>query len=262
MQGNTMEIIVVANQKGGVGKTTTCNAIATGLGKHHKGYKVLAIDTDPQGNFSFSCGVNPLDCDLTVYELFHGKNVNDAIVQTELGFDLIPSSLTLAGADMEFTRIGREQMLNKSLSNLEKDYDYIIIDTPPTLGVLSTNALSVNIGSMNLIIPMMADIFSIQGLSQLAGFVDNIREYTNPNVRILGLLITKYKQRQNLTKALIDQINEQAEAIGTRVFESKIRESVAIREAALLQLDIYNEAPNSNAVLDYEDLLNEILEEL
>lgn len=257
-----MNIIVVANQKGGVAKTTTCSALATGLGKNHHGYNVLAIDTDPQANFTFAAGINPLECSTTVYDLFKGANVNKSILKTDLGFDIVPSSLELAGADMEFVKIGREKMLNKSLQNLKNRYDFIVIDTPPTLGVLTTNALSVTTGQMNLVIPMMTDIFSVQGLSQLEGFILNIKEYTNPDIRILGILLTKFKQRQNLSKALLDQINAQASTMGTKVFDTKIRESVAIRESTLLQSDFFAEAPKSNAVIDYSHFIDEILKEL
>lgn len=250
-----MKIITLANQKGGVSKTTTSSALASGL--TNRGYKVLAIDLDPQSNFTLSCGVDVLSFQQTIYDVFKGEcDIEKIITKTDLGYDLIPGGLHLAGADMEFTQLGREKMLVKALSNVKDNYDYIIIDTPPTLGILTANAL---IASDYLIVPMSADIYSLQGLSQLSGFVQNVYENGNPNLKIAGLLITKYNGRQNLSKALMEQIENAAQSLGTKVFESRIRESVAVREAALLQSDIFKEAPKANATLDYTAFIDEFL---
>lgn len=250
-----MKIITLANQKGGVAKTTTSSALASGLVS--RGHKVLAIDLDPQSNFTLTSGVDILSSEATIYNVFKGEiSVEQVIWKTPLGFDLIPGGLDLAGADMEFTQLGREKMLSKALSKIKENYDYIIVDTPPTLGILSANAL---IASDILIVPMAADIYSIQGLSQLSGFIQNVYENGNPNLHLAGLLITKFNGRQNLSKALVQQIEAAAEKLGTTVFKSRIRESVAIREAALLQSDIFKEVPNANATVDYNNFIDEFL---
>ena len=248
------KIIALANQKGGVAKTTTASALAAGL--TDMGKRVLAVDLDPQSNFSLSCGVDLLSFTQTVYDVFKGlADVHAAIVETPLGYDLLPGGLSLAAADMEFTLLGREKMLAKALSKVD-EYDYIIIDTPPTLGILTANAL---VASDFLIIPMAADIYSLQGLDNLRGFISNVHEYGNPNLRIAGLLITKYNGRQNLSRTLNEQIEAAAKKLGTKVFKTRIRESVAVREAALLQSDMFREAPKANATIDYGEFIKEFL---
>lgn len=250
-----MKIITLANQKGGVAKTTTSSALAAGLS--NRGNKVLAIDLDPQSNFSLSCGVDVLSFESTLYNVFKGEcDATSIITETSLGYDLMPGGLHLAGADMEFVQLGREKMLVKALSKIRDLYNYIIVDTPPTLGILTANAL---IATDYLIVPMAADIYSLQGLSQLSGFIQNVYENGNPDLKIAGLLITKYNGRQNLSKALLEQIENAADQLGTKVFKSRIRESVAVREAALLQSDIFKEAPKANATLDYNSFIDEFL---
>lgn len=250
-----MTIITLANQKGGVAKTTTCNALASGL--LHKGYRVLAIDLDPQCNLSLSCGADILSLENTIYNVFKGESSTSSIViKIPIGYDLIPGGLDLAGADMEFTQLGREKLLLKALLPIKDNYDYIIIDTPPTLGILTANAL---IASDYVIVPMAADIYSLQGLSQLNGFIQNVHENGNPHLQIAGLLITKYNSRQNISKILIEQIENAAEQLQTKVFTTHIRESVAIRESALLQSDIFKEVPKANATVDYNQFIDEFL---
>lgn len=250
-----MAIITLANQKGGVAKTSTALALASGFSD--RGDKVLAIDLDPQGNFSFSCGVELLEVEHTIYDVFKGTaSAESAIIPTTLDYDLIPGGLNLAGADMDFTQTGREFMLVETLQSIKQNYDYIIIDTPPTLGILTVNALT---ASDAVVVPMAADVYSLQGLSQLNGLITNVRRYCNKDLTIAGLLITRFNGRQNLSKALSQQIETSAEQLGTKVFNTRIRESVAIREAQLLHSDIFKEAPKANATLDYNDFIDELI---
>lgn len=250
-----MRIITLANQKGGVAKTTSALALSTGLAG--KGYKVLAVDLDPQGNFSLSSSIDTLQVTTNLYHAFKGEiDLKSIIFHSPLGFDLVPGGLDLAGADMEFTQLGREKMLSKLLNKINGTYDYVVIDTPPTLGILTANSL---IASHYLIVPMAEDIYSIQGLSQLNGFIQNVYENGNPDLKILGLLITKYNGRQNLSKILYEQIYSAAQTLGTKVFESKIRESVAVRENAVLQGDLFKEAPKAKATIDYSLFVEEVL---
>lgn len=250
-----MKIITLANQKGGVAKTTTSSALAAGL--TNRGSRVLAIDLDPQANFTLSCGVDILSLDNTLYDVFKQDcEAAKAVVNTPLGYDLLPGGLTLTSADTEFQQMGRYQMLSEALNEIKGSYDYIVIDTPPTLGVLTLNALT---ASDTLVIPMAADIYSVQGLSQLSGTIQGIYKYSNPNLKIAGILITKFNGRQNISKAILEQIEDAAETLGTKVFETRIRESVAVREAALLQSDLFKEAPKANATLDYDAFINEFV---
>lgn len=251
-----MKVLTLSNQKGGVAKTTTSIAIATGL--HNKGMKVLAVDLDPQTNFSFACGVNVMDQDTTLFNVFKGESkIQDAITTTGIGFDLIPGGLMLASADMDFTQTGREYMLKEALKVLEANYDYVVIDTPPTLGILTVNALT---ASNVVIVPMIADIYSVQGLSQLNKQIQNVQRYCNPELKIGGLLMTKYNDRQNVSKTTKDMIDSVADQLNTRLFKTVIRESVAVRESALMQNDMFKEAPQANATVDYLEFINELFE--
>lgn len=251
-----MKVITLSNQKGGVAKTTTCIALSTVL--FNKGHKVLAVDLDPQTNFSFACGVDVMNQDVTLYNVFHKESdIKKAIITTEIGFDLVPGGLALASADMEFTQTGREYMLNEALKDIESNYDYVVVDTPPTLGILTINALT---SSDLVIVPMNADVYSVQGLAQLNMQIGNVQKYTNPRLTIGGLLLTKYNDRQNVSKTTKELIESASKQLGTRVFDSVIREAVAVRESALMQNDMFKEAPNSNATVDYMEFVNELFE--
>ena len=194
-----MQIITISNQKGGVGKTTTAHALLTGLA--NMGYKVLALDADPQTNLTYTTGIN-MDDTPDLYNLLK-KQASFLVVvqQVKPGFDIIPGSLDLAGADMEFTAAGREYMIREALEPVKEKYDFCIIDTPPTLGILTVNALT---ASHKIIVPMAADVYSLQGLSQLQGMVENVKKYCNPGLTIDGLLLTKYSDRAIINRNLKD----------------------------------------------------------
>ena len=250
-----MKTITLSNQKGGVAKTTTTGALASGLSQ--RGYKVLAVDTDPQCNLSLSSGVDILSMDQTLYDVFKGTaDLQDTIQKTDLGYDLSTGGLNLAVADMEFTQTGREFMLREALDSVKADYDFCIIDTPPTIGILTVNALT---ASDSVVIPLTADLYSIQGLSQLNGMIERVRKYSNKDLKIAGLLITRHDERTNISKALQDQITRTAEKLGTKVFKQPIRNSVAVRESQVMKSDIFTEAPKANATKDYTAFIDELL---
>ena len=254
-------IITFANQKGGVSKTTSCIALASGL--YNRGKRVLAIDLDPQSNLCLGSGVDLLDLKDTLYDVFKGKIPFEKIIQkSAIGFDIAPGGLSLAGSDMEFTQTGREFMLNESLKEVVDKYDYITIDTPPTIGILSVNGLSVSVENKShyVVIPMLADIYSVQGLSQLSGLIENVKKYCNKELKMGGFLITRYHERQNISKAVMEQIEEIARQMNAPIFKTKIRESVAIKEAALLQSNIFLEAPKAKATMDYNQFIDELIE--
>lgn len=250
------KIIAVTNQKGGVGKTTTATTLAVGL--HQKGYRVLLVDTDPQGNASDTYGVET-DCEHTVYTLLSGESGLDQVVQqTALGA-IIPGDLRMSAADMQFVRQGREYLLQKALQPSQQDYDYIILDTPPALGILTINALTAADG---LIIPMVADRYSMQGLSQLSDTIQTVQEYSNPDLKVLGILLTRFNRRTVLGRDIQDTIEELAQEWGTKVYATPIRQSVALPESQTQRESIFSYAPESTTSEDYIGFLKEFLEDM
>lgn len=251
-----MRTIVLANQKGGCCKTTTASTLAHGL--YQRGYTVLCVDLDPQSNLTFGFGGDVMGT-VSLYDVFRGQASTGDILQhiRISGLDLITGGLNLSAADMEFTQTGREYMLRECLEDMQDDYDYCIIDTAPTLGILTVNALT---AADMVIIPLTPDAFAIQGLGQLNLLIERVRKYSNRNLQIAGLLVTKYDDRTNITKSLMERIHSSAGKLGTRVFKQPIRKSVAVREVQLFQSDIFSEAPKSNAAKDYNSFMDELLE--
>lgn len=253
-----MITLTLSNQKGGVAKTSTSNALAAGL--YNRNYKVLAVDLDPQCNLSFSCGVDMLNTEKTLFDVFKGNaEVRETIIPLKLGFDLLPGGLTLAGADMDFTQTGREYMLSEALETVSGEYDFCIIDTPPTLGILTVNALT---AADYVIVPMTADIYALQGLTQLNALIQNVRRYCNKGLKIAGILLTRYNDRQIISKTLKTNIGQAAERLSTEVFKTYIREGVAVRETQLLQSDLFTDAPKANVTQDYNNFIDELLERM
>lgn len=238
------EIITIANQKGGVGKSTTAHALGSCL--RSQGQRVLFVDLDPQGNLTYTMEADPAGP--TAYELLTRQaEVADCIRQTEQG-DLIPASAQLAAADMELNSTGKEYRLKEALAGVEEDYDTILIDTPPALGILTVNALTASNG---LLIPAQADIYSLQGIGQLYSTVQAVRTYCNPGLSIRGILLTRHSARAVLTRDLTEMIGETAAQLGTRVYSTVIRENIAVKEAQARRADLLRYAPKSNAAKDY-----------
>lgn len=197
--------IAVANQKGGVAKTTTVVSLGAALAELKQ--RVLLVDIDPQGSLTFSLGIDPEDLDVTVAEVLLGtKQADDAIVVTDDGMHLLPANITLTQAEETLTgRTGREQRLRVALDKVADDYDWILIDCPPTLGILTVGALS---AAQQVLIPLQAETLSHRGVGQLLDTIHDVRKFVNPKLEILGVLPTMYdgrtKHAQNVLQAIGD----------------------------------------------------------
>lgn len=251
------KIITFANQKGGVGKTTTSHIASIGIAK--RGYKVLVCDLDPQANLTSVLGVDPDSDIVSIYDLFEGDcTIQDAIVSTESKVDLLVGSLMLSGADRKYSATGDEYKLKEALEEIKDKYDYILIDTPPALGVLSLNALA---ATDYLIVVMTPDYFSGKGLGQFQGTVETTRKYlSNPDLKINGLLLTRC-DRTNLSSVINDDMQEVAKSLDTKIYKSKIRQAVAVRESQYLELSLYD-IKDSSVLEDYESFIEELLKEV
>ena len=247
------KITAIINQKGGVGKSTTSQSLAAGLSL--KGFKVLLIDMDSQGNLSFSTGANKAA--VSILEVLKQEAPAADAIQGVGNLDIIPASISLAGADMQLTEMGKEYRLREALEPIKKNYDYIIIDTPPALGILTINALT---AADDIIIPAQADIYSIDAIGQLYNTVKAVQQYTNKNLSIKGILLTRYSDRTILSRDLSDMIQQTAEQLHTKLFKATIREAIGIKEAQANKKDIFAYSSNSKVAADYMQLVDEFLE--
>lgn len=247
-----MQVIAVINQKGGVGKSTT--ALAIGAGFIFKGYKTLYIDLDAQGNLSYTLKASNTGYNV-IGVLQRPETVKEEIQNTEQG-DIIASSPALSGADTLLTETGKEYRLKEAIELIKDLYDYVIIDTPPALGILTINALTACNG---IIIPAGADIYSLQGISQLTGTIETVKKYCNNSLAILGILLTRYNFRAIISREVAEMLERTAKGLNTKLYNTKIRECTAIKEAQAMRESIFTYAPKSNATADYKALVDEIM---
>lgn len=247
------KIITVLNQKGGVGKSTLTSLLSYGLTDLN--YKVLAIDLDQQTNLTYIMNVD--EPEISTYDLLAGKATLQEIMIHAEGIDILPANRNLAGIDLEIQDIGKEYRLQKALDDVKANYDYILIDTPPTLNLLTVNALT---ASDYVIIPTQADILSLQGLGQLSNTIDAVKEYTNKELQIAGIVLTRHNTRTILTNTITSMLEDTATALDTKVFNSKIREAVAIKEAQAQRTNFFEYDKGSNVYSDITQLINEIIE--
>lgn len=247
------KVISISNQKGGVGKTTTTCSLAAGLKK--KGFRVLAVDLDPQGNLGFSVGADT-ETSATIYDVLKGEIRTQFAIQKLSCMDVIISSILLSGIELEFTNTGREFLLKEALRPVEDLYDYILLDTPPALGILTINAFT---ASDTIIVPMLSDIFSLQGIAQLYETVERVKTYCNPNLCIGGILLTRFNPRTLLSREIRGTAELIARDLNIRLFDTFIRTSVAASEAQSVQKSIFDYAPENNIAQDYRAFIDELL---
>jgi chromosome partitioning protein len=244
-------VIAFANQKGGVAKTTSTLNLAAALAE--EGHRVLCVDMDPQGNLTMSQGLNPDSIERSMFDvLVHRLPIENVITNTEV--DLAVSSIDLAGAELALSSmIGRERALEKALVPMKERYDYVIIDTPPSLGLLTINAL---VAADHVIVPVQCEYLSLRGLVQLENTLAMIRENLNPNVAIMGILPTMFDRRTLHAREAVEILEEN---FGDLVFKTRIKKTIRYAEAPVKGTSVLKYDPSGNAANAYRDLAKEVL---
>ncbi|MBE6682193.1 MAG: ParA family protein [Ruminococcaceae bacterium] len=252
---NKSRIIAFANQKGGVGKTTSAVNIAAGVAA--LGKKVLLCDFDPQGNASSGVGVDK-NTEKNVYDVLMGENPYETIVKTNFeNLDCIPASMVLAGAELEIAdEPRREAKLKTALDMLRSDYDYIFIDCPPSLGLLTINALSAADG---VIVPMQCEYFALEGLSQLMKTLSIVKKKYNPGLTLDGVVVTMFDGRLNLSLQVLEEIKNY---LPGKLFRTPVPRNVRLSEAPSYGMPIKYYDKHSKGALAYEDISKELIERL
>ena len=249
---STTRVIALANQKGGVAKTTTTLNLGVAFGE--MGYRVLLVDLDPQGNLTMSQGLNPDAIERSMFDvLVHRVPISEVIEQREV--DLAVASIDLAGAELALSAlIGRERSLEKALAEVRGRYDFVLIDTPPSLGLLTINAF---VAATGVIVPVQCEYLSLRGLVQLENTLSMIRDNLNPRVEIQGILATMFDKRLLHSREAVEILKEN---FGDLVLNTKIRKTVRYAEAPVKGMSVLRYDPNGEAAGMYRDLAKEVLD--
>ncbi len=251
-------IFAFANQKGGVGKTTTTVNLGAFLAQ--AGRSVLLVDNDPQGNATTSLGVDPRGLTVSLYDvLIERTPLQDAITLTDrVGLDLVPASVDLAGAEVEMAGLmARENLLTRALAGVIHKYDYILIDDPPSLGLLTINGLTA--ASHGVIIPVQCEYLALEGLSLLLNTLTQVREILNPRLRVAGVVLTMYDGRTNLSQQVVAEVQAH---FPHEIFQTIIPRNVRLSEAPSFGQTILSYAPASAGALAYQALADEFMQRM
>jgi chromosome partitioning protein len=247
-----IEIIALANQKGGVAKTTT--TLNLGVAFAELGYRVLLVDLDPQGNLTMSQGLNPDTITRSMFDVLVHRLPIDQVIETR-EVDIAVSSIDLAGADMALaSQIGRERALEKALAPMKEQYDYIFIDTPPSLGLLTINAF---VAATGVIVPVQTEYLSLRGLVQLENTLAMVRENLNPKVSVIGIVPTMYDKRQTHSREADEILREN---FGDLVYNTRIRKTIRFAEAPVKGSSVLAYEPSGDAANMYRDLAKEVFD--
>ncbi len=247
-----MPVIAVINQKGGVGKTTSVVNLGAGLAL--LGKRVLVVDLDPQAHLTYSLGIQAHELNRTIYNVFKGEaSLEEVMVELD-GLHLVPSSLDLSGAEMEFAvEAGREFLLKESFES-STGYDFVLLDCPPSLGLLSLNALTT---ADEVYIALQTEFLALQGLAKLLETVEKIKQRLNRQLEITGIIATRYDGRKVLNQEVAEKIREH---FGEKVFKTFIRDNISLAEAPSFGKNIFEYKPGSRGAQDYMSLCREILQ--
>ena len=248
-------IIAVTNQKGGVGKTTTALNVSAALSL--MGKSTLLVDTDPQAHSTISCIKNPSSFETSLYNAMTDSRLEtkDIIIQSNIpGLDLINSKISMAKLEaMLIGEIDGHYRLKDVLDQVRKNYDFIIIDTPPTLGLITINAM---VASDSILIPIQSSYLSLEGTDDLLETIDKIKRVANPQLKIVGVVITLFDKRTNIAKDVVDRIRD---VFGSAVFNTVISKSVKLEESPAYKESIFTYAPNSVGAVQYKKISEEII---
>lgn len=250
-----MRTIAIANNKGGVGKTTSTLNIGVGLA--NKGKKVLLVDADPQGNLTDNF-INKNALQGTIKELIEGNKQAEEVILKNVrnNIDLIPSNNMLNGTETQIINtISKETLLLRALEPIKKNYDYILIDSAPSLNVLTLNCLT---ASDEIIIPIQAGYYSLTGTNDVLKTIAQVKQLIKPTLKIGGVLLTMYDERNNMHKQVLETLQKH---FNSTLYKTIIRRNIKLDEAVSHHLDIYNYDPTSNGAIDYKNLVDEIIEQ-
>ncbi len=259
-----MTVTAVANQKGGVAKTTSVHAL--GVGMAERGARVLLVDLDPQASLTWACGIDPDGLDISVHDVMLKRaKTADAIIELDPPrprpeggrqgrLDLLPSTIDLAGTELHLlTRTGREYVLRKALSKPAEGYDHVLIDCPPSLGILTINGLT---AADEVLIPLQCESLSQRGVGQLLDTIEDVRDYTNEDLKVRGAIATLFDGRTKLAHQVVDQVRQQ---YGIPVLEPFVPKSVKVAEAPAKGRSVLTHAPKSRSAEAYRDIVDQLL---